>query len=158
MNNASSLIRTSRVCQWLIMVSFMISSGLVDASPKIEFIAMASPDIIEVVVCAGKVHVGRQVPYVKQAGDVIQEIGHNRTLIRNGKRVGVLVGADSDVLRPYDTFSGDPLDTAWADSKASYWIMLYHACGSQVAAKPAASGLPAHRTIAARGTHCVWSH
>ncbi len=122
MNNASSLIRTSRVCQWLIMVSFMISSGLADASPKIEFIAMASPDIIEVVVHAGQVHVGRQVPYVKQTKDVIQEISHNRTLIRNGHRVGVLIGADSDVLRPYDTFSGDLLDTTWADSKASYWI------------------------------------
>jgi len=104
------------------MTPILLSSGLADASPKIDFITMASPNIIEVVVHAGQVHVGRQVPYVKQAGDVIQEIGHNRTLVRNGKRVGVLIGADSDVLRPYDTFSGDGLDTIWADSKASYWI------------------------------------
>ncbi|NQV33767.1 MAG: hypothetical protein HQ515_13825, partial [Phycisphaeraceae bacterium] len=116
MNN----VHSSRVRQGLIILCFMMSSGLVDASPKIESIAMASPNIIEVVVHTGEVRVGRQVPYVKQAEDVVKEIAHNRTLIRGGHRVGVLIG--SDMLRPFDTFSGDLLDATWADSKASYWI------------------------------------
>lgn len=122
MNNVLSSIHVARVCQWLIIVSSVMSGGPVNASPRIEFIGMASPDIIEVVVRAGQVHVGRQVPYVKQAGDVIKEMTHNRTLIRNGHRVGALIGADSDILRPFDTFSGDLLDATWADSRANYWI------------------------------------
>jgi len=122
MNKVSTMIKSACVFQRLIIISFVLCFGLVEASPKIEFMGMASPDIIEVVVHAGQVHVGRQVPYVKQAGDVIKENAHTRTLFRNGRKVGVLIGRDNNMLRPFDTFSGDLLDTTWADTKASYWI------------------------------------
>lgn len=114
--------RSMRVSPWLMIVCVVMCRGLVHASPRIEFISMASPDIMELVVRAGQVHIGSQVPYVKQDGDVIQASGHSRTLIRQGNRAGVLVGPDSDILRAFDTFTGDLLDTQWADSEASYGI------------------------------------
>ena len=105
-----------------VVVLLIISTGLIEASPRIEFIGMASPDTIEVVVRAGQVHVGQQVPYVKQAGDVIEDRAHRRTLLRSGQRIGVLIGPEGGMLRPFDTFSGDLLDTEWADSRDHYWI------------------------------------
>ena len=85
------MIKSACVRQWLIIISFVLCFGLVEASPKIESIAMASPNIIEVVVHTGQVHVGRQVPYVKQAGDVIKEVAHNRTLIRSIQNVAAIL-------------------------------------------------------------------
>jgi endoglucanase len=106
----------------LIVLFCPMSSCLLEASPKIEFLGMAAPDVIEVVVQAGRVDVGRQIPYVKQDGDVIEEREHRRTLYRNGKKIGVVIGPDGDILRPFDTFTGEPLDAKWADNKASYRI------------------------------------
>lgn len=102
---------TTSVRQLLTIVSLIPPSCLVQASPKIEFVAMAAPDVVELVVQEGRVNVGRQVPYVKQEADVIRQQGHRRYLHRDGKKIGVLVGVDGDILRPFDTFAGEPLDT-----------------------------------------------
>jgi endoglucanase len=99
-----------------------MSSCLVEASQRIEFVGMAAPDVVEVIVRVGAVHVGTQVPYVRGTGDVVKEQGHRRYLYRNGKKFGVLIGPNDEILRPFDTFEGEPLDTEWADNTASYWI------------------------------------
>jgi endoglucanase len=99
-----------------------MSSCLVEASQKIEFIGMVASDVIEVVVEIGKVNIGRQVPYVKQDGDLVKERGHRRYLYRNGDKIGVLIGKQGNILRPFDTFTGELLDTMWSDDKASFRI------------------------------------
>ena len=115
-------MKNASVRKLLTIVSFGMSSCLVEASPKIEFVGMAAPDVIEIVIQAGRVNVGRQVRYVKQDGDAVKESGHRRTLYRNRKKIGVLIGPDGDILRPFDTFGGEVLDMKWSDNKASYWI------------------------------------
>ena len=106
----------------LIVLFCPMSSCLLEASPKIEFLGMAAPDVIEVIVRVGRVNVGRQIPYVKADGDVIEQRGGRRTLYRNRKRIGVVIGPAGDILRPFDTFTGEVLDAKWADNKANYWI------------------------------------
>ena len=122
MNNAATPVGSASVRKLLTIVSFVMSSCLVEASPTIEFVGMAAPDVIEIVILAGRVNVGKQVRYVKLDGDVIRERGNGRYLYRNGKKIGVVIGPDGDILRPFDTFTGELLDTKWADNKASYWI------------------------------------
>ncbi len=122
MTDATTTVGSASVRKLLTIVSFIMSGCLVEASPKIEFVAMAAPDVIELVIQAGQVNVGRQIPYVKQDGDVVKERGHSRYLYRNGNKIGVVIGPDGDILRPFDTFTAEPLDTKWADSKASYSI------------------------------------
>ena len=122
MKNLTTTIQSASIRKLLTILSFLISSNLVEASPKIEFLGMAAPDVIEVVIQAGQVNVGKQIPYVKREGDVIKESGHRRYLHRNGNKIGVLIGKESDILRPFDTFNGEQLDIKWADDKASYRI------------------------------------
>ncbi|MBC8372970.1 MAG: hypothetical protein H8E53_05200, partial [Planctomycetes bacterium] len=119
MNNAATPVGSASVRKLLTIVSFVMSSCLVEASPTIEFVGMAAPDVIEIVILAGRVNVGKQVRYVKLDGDVIRERGNGRYLYRNGKKIGVVIGPDGDILRPFDTFTGELLDTKWADNKAS---------------------------------------
>jgi len=78
MKNTKTTDRAVSICKLMMILSFLMLNNLAEASPKIEFIGMAALDVIEVVVQAGRVNVGRQVPYVKQDGDVIQESGHRR--------------------------------------------------------------------------------
>jgi endoglucanase len=121
MNNTAT-IKTASFRTLLAIMPLLMSINPVNASPKIEFVGMVAPDVIEVVVQAGQVSVGKQVPYVKQDGDVIKESAHRRTLYRNGNKIGVLIGKDGDILRPFDTFTGEPMNINWADDKASYTI------------------------------------
>ena len=122
MKNSTSTIKSASIRKLLTILSFLISGNLVEASPKIEFLGMAAPDVIEVVIQVGQVNVGKQIPYVKQDGDVIKESGQRRYLHRNGNKIGVLIGKESGILRPFDTFNGEQLDIKWADDKASYRI------------------------------------
>jgi len=122
MKNTIKIIKSTGAHRLLTVLSFFMFSSLAEASPKIEFIGMAAPDVIEIVVQTGKVNVGVQVPYVKQDGDIIKERGSRRYLYRNGNKIGVLVGKEGNILRPFDTFAGEPLDTKWSDDKSSYRI------------------------------------
>jgi endoglucanase len=123
MKYLTATIKSASLCKLLTIMSYFMLSNPVEASPKIEFVGMAAPDIIEVVVQAGQANVGRQVPYVRQDGDVIKERGHSRYLHRNGNKIGVLVGKESSILRPFDTLTGEPLDINRADDKTSYTIV-----------------------------------
>lgn len=106
----------------IVIFWFMSLSLAAAASPRIKFIGPVRNDILEIVVTAGKVNVGKQIPYNRQPGDTVREFGHNRYLFRQGKKVGVLVGKNSEILTPFDTFEGQYLDTSWADKKTSYSI------------------------------------
>jgi endoglucanase len=118
----TTIVKSTSIHRLVTILSLFIWSCSAGASPRTEFLGMAAPDIIELVVLAGKANVGRQVPYIKQDGDVIKQSGRNHYLYRNGNKVGVIVGRQRTILRPFDTFTEEPFDIKWADDKANYWI------------------------------------
>jgi endoglucanase len=122
MKNTTTMVGSASIRKLLAILSFITSSCLAEASPKIEFLGMAAQDVIEVVFQVGKANVGRQIPYIKQDGDVIREQGRNHYLYRDGNKVGVIVGRQRNILRPFDTFTEEPFDIKLADDKANYWI------------------------------------
>jgi len=90
--------------------------------PAITYIGTASPQIIILTVRAGKRVPGMQEYYKAQSGDQAVTEGHNIWLTRNGKRIGSLVGPAQKLLMPFDSVSGEKLDTVQADNQASYII------------------------------------
>ncbi len=122
MKHLTTTIKSTSLHKLLPIMSFLMFINLVEASSKIEFVGMAAPDVIEVVIQTGQVNVGKQIPYVTQDEDVIKERGLRRYLHRGGKKIGVLIGKEGDILRPFDTLTVEPLDIKWANDKANYWI------------------------------------
>lgn len=107
----------------LVMVASLLSlASAVTASPVVTHVGMVAPDIVEIVVRVGQVNVGVQVPYVKRDSDTLTPYGHRTYLYRDGRKVGVLVGSNQDVLRPFDTFEGQALDSNRIADPASFWI------------------------------------
>ena len=92
------------------------------AQPRVVRVCTFAPDVVAVTVEAGKVVLGRQEPYRRRAGDTVKEQDHHRWLVRDGKTVAALVGADRDIAYPFDRVIGRPLDTKWADRAGSYRI------------------------------------
>jgi endoglucanase len=88
----------------------------------IEHVGFVAPDVVEIVVEAGRVRVGMQVPYVKEDGDIVRAQGHRAYLYRDGRKAGVLVGDDQSVFRPFDALEGKPLEAKQLDAPSSYWI------------------------------------
>jgi len=108
--------------RWIgVTVSWCLVSA-VAASPGVIHVGLAGPDVVEIVVRVGQVKVGAQVPYVKQDSDAIRQHGHQTTLYRNGRKIGVLVGPDHRILRPFDTFEGEALDTGRISNPSNHWI------------------------------------
>jgi endoglucanase len=122
MNNTAT-IKPADKLKLLTIMSYFILINLAEASPKIEFVGMAAPDIIEVVIQTGRVNVGSQIPYIQQNGDVVKEQGRNHYLYRGGKKIGVLVGKEDKILRPFDTLIEEPFDIKWADDKANFTLV-----------------------------------
>ncbi|MEM6332024.1 MAG: glycoside hydrolase family 9 protein [Planctomycetota bacterium] len=77
--------------------------------PKITHIGVVSPNVLGVTIEAQDRVAGRQVPYVEQQGDSINE-GHNRWITRGGRVIGSLVGRDDDLMMPFDEIEGAPLN------------------------------------------------
>jgi endoglucanase len=122
MKNTTTIVEFASFRKLPVISLLLMSCCLVHASPKIEFLGMVAPDVIEVVFQVGKANVGRQIPYIRQDGDVIKQVGRNHYLYRNGNKFGVIVGRGGNILRPFDTFTEEPFDIKWADDKANYWI------------------------------------
>jgi endoglucanase len=89
---------------------------------RIEHVGFASPDVVEIVVGAGRVRVGTQVPYVKEDGDVVRTQGRRTYLYRDGRKLGVLVGGDHSIFRAFDALAGEPVDAGRLDPSSNYWI------------------------------------
>lgn len=111
----------------LLYCLFLLAAGVyapqASDSPRITHLGAAAPDILEITVEAGRVELGRQVPYVRQEGDIIEKWAKHQKggfLKRDGKRVGGIVGPGGKFLRPFDRLIGKPLDTEWADKPESY--------------------------------------
>ena len=93
-----------------------------DEPPRVEHVGMVAPDMLGITIAAGRAEYGRQEPYAKKAGDVVNMSDIHRFVWRGGKVIGTLVGKQGDLLSTMDTVIGDKLDTAWADQPASYGI------------------------------------
>jgi endoglucanase len=89
---------------------------------RIDHVGLVAPDIIGITLSARHVEYGRQIPYVKQPGDVVSDSDLHRFVRREGKVIGNLVGKNGDLLCTMDEVVGKKLDTTWADDPSSYRI------------------------------------
>jgi len=102
-------------------------AGAVEKAPRIAHIGPISTDVLGIIVETGHVEYGKQQPYASQDGDRIHEQDiKRRWIIRNGKAIGALVGPKENVMKTFDTVTGDTLDTVWADKASSYSIRSGH--------------------------------
>ena len=103
-------------------------------APHIAGIYTVAPDVLAVVMEAGKVLPSTLAPYVMQTGDSRKEDKDpksvnglsNVRLVRGGREVGWLIGPKRDTLVTDEALSGSPLDTtpltkpeAWRITSAS---------------------------------------
>jgi endoglucanase len=70
--------------------------------PRVTLVDAAAPDVLHVVVQTGEVVRGKQVPYVKEPGDVVHRSITGTTVTRNGRELGGLVGKDESLLFPFE--------------------------------------------------------
>ena len=103
----------------VVMLSSTLVCRIAVASPQIKFIGMARDDVVEIIVTTGKVNVGKQVRYRREPGDTVSKSGQTQYLFRDGKKIGVLIGKESDILRPFDTFSGEIMNTSWSTTRTT---------------------------------------
>lgn len=90
--------------------------------PWVERIYPVAPDILAVAIRAQEVVPGGLEPYVKQDGDKLSKEGRLSAVSRSGKRLGLLLGAQSDTLSRPESISGDPLLEPLAADAASWRI------------------------------------
>jgi len=85
--------------------------------PTVTQVYPVRADVLAVEIETGTVIYGQQRPYVPLPGDRLRNGNEVR---RNGSTVGILVGANQDILYSPDAFKGSDLDESWADRAASY--------------------------------------
>ena len=90
---------------------------------EVLHVGMVSPTTIGVTVQAGKSQYGKQIPYVKQDGDIVDTSSHHRWLKRNGKVIGALVGEKQKILWTLDKVAGVGLNTKLADTPSTWTIV-----------------------------------
>jgi len=96
----------------------------------ITHIGLVAPNIIGVTFRCGRAVYGKQIPYVREAGDHVDS-SKDRWVSRNGKHLGSLVGADGKLLYTPDSVEGEPFAPDW-DRAGSYTISV----GKAVPAAP----------------------
>jgi hypothetical protein len=106
---------------------------------RIEQVGLVAPNVIGLTIIAGQVEYGRQVPYVKQPGDVVLDPEMHRFVRRGDKIIGTLVGRKADLLCTMDAMLGERFDSQWADRQTSYSVL------------PGSSGASPHRPAALLG-------
>jgi len=95
--------------------------------PRIEEVCLVAEDILMLTVQEGAVTGGVQIPYVPQPGETTErdrDIPALVYIVKDGKRIGVKVEDDQRGTQrfPFESFVGERLDTAAADSVESYRI------------------------------------
>lgn len=109
-----------------------IQDGFADDAPKIRHIYMAAPDVLAITVDAQHLWGGPVQPYVAGPDDVIRRTGPqdygthgkqffwNRQIIRNGVKIGDVIGPKEDHYTPSFSMQGKPLDVEWARLASNY--------------------------------------
>lgn len=98
------------------------SSGAAQELPQVLHVGTVAPDVILVKIRAQRVEFGKQIPYEKKEGDVVNE-GQSRFVTRDGKMLGALAGAEGKILFTAEKLVGEPLDVEWAVNPESYQIV-----------------------------------
>ncbi len=80
-------------------------------APRVILVCAVAPDILSVKVQSGEVVWGLQHPYEPQPGDRIDDPDHQRWVIRDGKCLGALAGAEKKIIRDMDRVVGPRLDS-----------------------------------------------
>lgn len=83
--------------------------------PQVVHVGTVAPDVIGITIQAGRIEYGRQIPYTRMTGDEIREEGHERSVYRDGRFLGWLVGAEGLLIYTEDRLIGQPLDAAAAN-------------------------------------------
>ncbi|MFK8183874.1 MAG: glycoside hydrolase family 9 protein [Phormidesmis sp.] len=91
-------------------------------APKTSRVYAVSPQILAIEVPSPRVNLGQQQPYQAKPRDVLYEAGDRTHVERGGMVIGVLAGADKNILYTYDKVEEDRLNVAAADSPTSYLI------------------------------------
>jgi endoglucanase len=111
-----------------------------DSSPEIVHLGFVGPDMIEVHVQDGRVQMQQPEVYVAKPGDETVEEGprilaweggelvqgaKQRWVVRNGERVGLLVGGrqGDPMFLPNEVRLGDPLELATVDWTGAYRVL-----------------------------------
>ena len=98
------------------------ATTLFEDGPKASAVYALSPNVLAIEVPAPRVSLGQQQMYTPQANDVLRQIGRRTHVERNGTVVGVLSGANQDILYTYDKVESSQFNVAAADSSTSYLI------------------------------------
>jgi endoglucanase len=106
--------------------------------PTVNQVYMVATDIMAVEIVTGQVVPAKQTPYQPQPGDRKVSRGIDTWVERQGQLIGTLVGKDQAILYPLDGYSGQPLDTAWADQPKSYLLSSKTDPDYQLALNPTA--------------------
>lgn len=112
----------------LLLLISLPSAGLHAAEqtsrpPQIRHVAAVAPDVLSIEIHTGVRIPARQQSYQRGMLDWIDNERDRHRWVRSGKEVlGTLAGPADNLLYPFDGFTGNPLDTAWADNPASYRI------------------------------------
>ena len=95
-----------------------------DDSPRITHVGAIAPDLLGITIETGRLIKGKQEPYAKQEGDVVEKTEKygNGYAKRGGRQIGTLVGPKADTIKYFDRLEGPPLDTAWADKPDTYTV------------------------------------
>ncbi|MHC4253019.1 MAG: cellulase N-terminal Ig-like domain-containing protein, partial [Planctomycetota bacterium] len=101
-----------------------LAAEAAEKSPRVTHVCAVAPDVLAITVQAGRVAGGGQVPYEKRPGDKVETWkgeGHGPLwVVRDGRKIGTLVGKRGDVLWRFERIDGAPLDTKRAADPASY--------------------------------------
>jgi endoglucanase len=105
----------------ILLLPGLLHSGA-DGSPTVIHRGMVAPDILGITVQAGEIQYGEQIAYIPQPGDQAKKNGKDRSVMRNGKLLGWLVGKEGKLIYTPDRLVGAALDTKWADQSSNYQI------------------------------------
>jgi len=104
----------------LILSAFWVCTQAT-AAVDVDYVCAVAPDVVSVTLSDGAIQYGRQMPYEAADGDVIEEQGiRDWWLKRGGQFVGGIVGADRNILAPFDTLVKPEFDAAHASEAGRY--------------------------------------
>jgi endoglucanase len=108
-----------------LLASLGASSAPDPLAPKVTLVCAVAPDILGVKIQCAEVVWGRQHPYEPQPGDRIDDPDHQRWVIRDGKCIGALAGAQGTIIRDMDRVVGQRLDPTVLSDTTTYRLSAH---------------------------------
>ena len=110
-----------------IFILFFIARQLsAEDNLRIIHTGTVAPDIIEIVIRAGKVEYGKQIPYEKHPLDEIQKTFPHQWVVRNKNPLGSLAGSTGNILYTFDKYTGIKLNDKWIRNIKNYRIKSFN--------------------------------